>query len=208
MRITLVAFLFALAACAPAEPPVEAGTTVETAEPAADTGADNMAAGDKLAEDTSGDAAGHAQSDTAAPGDPAMPEGTAANPTVAHLRGRVSYPSEELPAMRVCALATEDMGLGYCTRTEVNAPHYGLKVPPGTWILLAWPQDTGTEGAPGLLSQASECLATAGLDCDDHDFFELTVDAGEVREGLDINDWYYPPEAPPLPMEPRGETLE
>jgi hypothetical protein len=197
MRTPLVAFLFVLAACAPAEPPAEAGTAaaVETPEPAAETGTENTAAGD-------------AQNHTAAPGDPAMPEGTAGNPTVAHLRGRVSYPSEELPAMRVCALATEDVGLGYCTRTEVNAPHYDLKVPPGTWILLAWPQDTGTEGAPGLLSQASECLATAGLNCDDHDFFELTVDAGEVREGLDINDWYYPPDAPPLPMEPRGETLE
>lgn len=208
MRITLVAFLFALAACAPAEPPADAGTAVETAEPTAETGADHMAAGDSLAEDTVGEAAGDAQKNAAATGDPTMPEDTAANPAVAHLRGRVSYPSEELPAMRVCALATEDVGLGYCTRTEVNAPHYDLKVPPGTWILLAWPQDTGTEGAPGLLSQASECLATAGLDCDDHDFFELTVDAGEVREGLDINDWYYPPEAPPLPMEPRGETLE
>jgi hypothetical protein len=209
MRIILVAFLFALAACAPAEPPAEAGTAaVETPEPAAETGAAGMAAGDTVAEGAADAAAVDAQNDAAATGDPAMPEDTPANPAVAHLRGRVSYPSEELPAMRVCALATEDMGLGYCTRTKVNAPHYDLKVPPGTWILLAWPQDTGTEGAPGLLSQASECLATAGLNCDDHDFLELTVDAGEVREGLDINDWYYPPEAPPLPMEPRGETLE
>lgn len=199
MRITLVVLLFALAACAPAGPPAEAG-----AEPAAETGTDTVAAGDSLAEDNPGDA----QGGTTATADPAMPEVTATGPAPAHLRGRVSYPSEELPAMRVCALATEDMGLGYCTRTGVNAPHYDLKVPPGTWILLAWPQDTGTEGAPGLLSQASECLATAGLNCDDHDFLELTVDAGEVREGLDINDWYYPPEAPPLPMEPRGETLE
>lgn len=126
----------------------------------------------------------------------------------ARLRGRVSYPSEELPAMRVCALATEDMGLGYCSETAVNAPHYELHVPPGTWILLAWPQGTGTAGDPGLLSDASECLATSGLNCDDHDFLELTVDAGEVREGLDINDWYYPPGSTLLPMEPRGETLE
>lgn len=204
MRITLVVLLFALAACAPAGPPAEAGAGADTAEPAAETGADTVAPADSLADDSAGDA----QGGTTATGDPAMSEDTATGPANAHLRGRVSYPSEELPAMRVCALATEDMGLGYCTRTGVNAPHYDLELPPGTWILLAWPQDTGTAGAPGLLSQASECLATAGLNCDDHDFLELTVDAGEVREGLDINDWYYPPEAPPLPMEPRGETLE
>ncbi len=186
MRVAIV-LLFALAACRPAEAPVEA--------PAA-------------AADTVATAPAPAADAAPAGAEPAAAETAAAPPTAATLRGRVSYPSEELPAMRVCALATEDMGLGYCSETAVNAPHYELRVPPGTWILLAWPQDTGTEGAPGLLSMASECLATSGLDCDDHDFLELTVDAGEVREGLDINDWYYPPEAPPLPMEPRGETLE
>lgn len=204
MRFTPVIFLFALAACTPAEPPAGTGAVAETAEASTPAGTEEVAAGDSVAQD----ATRITTADAAAMGDAAKPEDAATGPGIAHLRGRVSYPSEELPAMRVCALATEDVGLGYCARTEVNAPHYELKVPPGTWILLAWPQDTGTEGAPGLLSQASECLATAGLDCDDHDFLELTVDAGEVREGLDINDWYYPPEAPPLPMEPRGETLE
>lgn len=192
MRVAFVLLLFALAACRPAGAPAEA--------PPAETGADSSASAPPEPASAPDAASGSAE--------PAAAETGTAPPVAATLRGRVSYPSEELPAMRVCALATEDMGLGYCSETAVNAPHYELRVPPGTWILLAWPQDTGTEGAPGLLSMASECLATSGLDCDDHDFFELTVDAGDVREGLDINDWYYPPEAPPLPMEPRGESLE
>jgi hypothetical protein len=197
MRKFLVCACLLAAACAPAEetPATDAATAPAAASSApVDTAAPEVA-----------------PSATAPPDVPAAsPTGaddTAVATPHALLRGRVSYPSEELPAMRVCALATEDVGLGYCAETAVNAPHYELRVPPGTWILLAWPQDTGTEGAPGLLSMASECLATSGLNCDDHDFFELTVDAGETREGLDINDWYYPPEAPPLPMEPRGETL-
>jgi hypothetical protein len=196
MRKFLVCACLVLAACAPAadETPAPATATTPAAESAAPV---EMATPEPA-------------SSEAAPPDAAPPaaDGAAIATPHALLRGRVSYPSEELPAMRVCALATEDVGLGYCVETAVNAPHYELRVPPGTWILLAWPRDTGTDGAPGLLSMASECLATSGLDCDDHDFLELTVGAGETRESLDINDWYAPPEALPLPMEPRGEVLE
>ena len=195
MRTILACCALVLAACAPSAPPAD------DAAAAADTSEVSLAA-------PPAEVAPPAEASSGPPETAAAPDATAPATPHAVLRGRVSYPSEELPAMRVCALATEDLGLGYCAETAVNAPHYQLRVPPGTWILLAWPQDTGTEGAPGLLSMASECLATGGLDCDDHGFLELTLDAGETREGLDINDWYYPPEAPPLPMEPRGEVLE
>ncbi|WP_146907630.1 hypothetical protein [Arenimonas daejeonensis] len=127
-------------------------------------------------------------------------------PTTAMLRGRVSYPSEELPEMRVCAIDPADPGRGYCTKTAANEPHYELIVPPGAWWLLAWPQDTGAAGDPGLLSVASECLATGGLDCDDHALRPIAAPVGTVTEGLDINDWYYDPRETPPPMEPRGET--
>jgi hypothetical protein len=206
MRKLVLWSALGLAACTPPAPPAD-----EAAQPAqaTETGLAAPPAGSPSTEATGAEAAAPDAAPAEARGGEATPP-DAASPTTPHaiLRGRVSYPSEELPAMRVCALATEDMGLGYCAQTAVNAPHYELRVPPGTWILLAWPQDTGTEGAPGLLSMASECLATSGLNCDDHGFLELTLDAGETREGLDINDWYYPPEAPPLPMEPRGEVLE
>lgn len=131
-----------------------------------------------------------------------------AAPDHARLLGRVSYPSEELPAMRVCAIAATDPGLGHCRLTAVNQPHYELAVPAGDWWLVAWPQDTGTAGDPGLLSAASECLGSVGVGCDDHALLAITVAAGEVREGLDINDWYYDPQATPPPMPPRGETGE
>ena len=76
------------------------------------------------------------------------------------------------------------------------------------WWLLAWPRDTGAAGDPGLLSAASDCLGSGGVGCDDHALREVVVADGEVREGLDINDWYYDPQAMPPPMEPRGETLQ
>lgn len=156
----------------------------------------------------------------ATPGPPAAPSGEdpaaaatrtlpgALPPGAARLRGRVAYPSEYLPPMRVCAVATEDPGLGFCTETAENTPHFDLVLPSGTWWLLAWPQGTGTAGEPGLLSQASACLGSGGAGCDDHGLLELTVAPGEVREGLDINDWYYDPTTEPPPMAPRGETLQ
>jgi len=137
-------------------------------------------------------------------GDPPTAATGRGEPSLARLVGRVAYPSEYLPPMRVCALAADDPGTAHCLRTAENEPHYGLSVPAGDWVLLAWPQDTGTAGDPGLLSQASECIGTAGLGCDDHALRVVTVAAGEHREGLDINDWYYDPREFPPPMEPQG----
>lgn len=124
--------------------------------------------------------------------------------SLARLAGRVAYPSEYLPPMRVCALARHDPGTAHCLRTAENEPHFGISVPAGEWLLLAWPQDTGTDGDPGLLSRASECLGTGGLDCDDHALLVVEVAAGEHRGGLDINDWYYDPQVYPPPAPPRG----
>lgn len=190
MRLLMTAGLLALTACTPAAPPAEpaAPETVaapETADALAPVAAPEVPPPPPIAD-------GHA--DDATPPPPA-----------ARLRGRVSYPGEDLPAMRVCALATEDPGWGFCTTTKVNSPHYEVVLPGGTWWLLAWPQDSGTAGEPGLFSMASDCLATGGTDCDDHTLREVTLDSGEVREGLDINDWYYEPETQPPPMQPRGE---
>lgn len=191
MRLLMTAGLLALVACTPASPPADPASTGPAAAtaPAPPEAAPDPEAAIPPAPPGTGLAA-----DEAPPSAPA-----------ARLRGRVSYPSEELPAMRVCAIATEDPGWGFCTTTAVNSPHYEVKLPGGTWWLLAWPQDSGTAGEPGLLSAASECLATGGTECNDHSLLEVTLDSGEVREGLDINDWYYDPRETPPPMQPRGE---
>lgn len=138
-----------------------------------------------------------------ATGTAAAPAPTLAVPSGAHLSGRVSYPSEYLPPMRVCALAAADPGRAYCMQTAANRPHYELHVPAGDWWLLAWPQDTGSTGDPGLLSAASDCLGAGGIDCDEHQLLAVTVSDGERREALDINDWYYDPRAFPPPMPPQ-----
>ncbi|MBW8367259.1 MAG: hypothetical protein K0M70_05300 [Arenimonas sp.] len=124
-------------------------------------------------------------------------------PLPARLTGRITYPSEELPVMRVCAVDSTDPGTAVCFRTVAGQATYLLDVPAGAWWLLAWPQDTGTEGDPGLLSAASACLASGATGCDDHALQLVQVQAGDVRDGLDINDWYYDRGEFPPPMPPR-----
>jgi len=131
-------------------------------------------------------------------------------PVPARLTGRITYPSEELPVMRVCAVDSTDPGTAVCFRTVAGQATYWLDVPPGAWWLLAWPQDTGTEGDPGLLSAASACLASGAMGCDDHALQLVQVQAGDVRDGLDINDWYYdrgefPPPKPPQDLDDGSE---
>jgi hypothetical protein len=131
-----------------------------------------------------------------APATPVVAEG-------ASLGGRVAYPSEESPAMRVCAIDSTDPGTAVCVQTEANSPHWGLVVPAGSWWLVAWPLDTGTEGNPGLLTEASECLGTGGVDCEGHAPKALVVVDGDRLDGLDINDWFYDPREFPPPMPPK-----
>ena len=178
MRLIAIAGLLALAACTDTAPPSPAAA--DDASPSA------------------------ARADDAGALPPEAAQAGAAD-APATLRGRVMYPSEELPAMRVCALAVADPGSAHCIATEVHQMHFELVLPAGEWWLLAWPLDTGTAGDPGLLSAASACLAAGGTGCDDHALLPVRLAAGELRDGLDINDWYYDPTAFPPPMAPAGD---
>ena len=156
------------------------------------------------------DAAPAPVEEAVAPAGPVAADPVAASPTdtpaatmTARLAGRITYPSEELPVMRVCAVDSTDPGSAVCTRTTAGQDTYTLDVPAGAWWLLAWPQDTGTEGDPGLLSEASACLVRGEAGCDDHALALLTVQPGDAREGLDINDWYYDRGEFPPPMPPQ-----
>lgn len=171
--LTLSFLLLGLAACQP-----ESSSSAEVAAAAADTA--------------------QAEAPDASP-----PASAAADTTpLARLRGQVSYPSEYVPAMRVCAIAADDPGTGHCGETAQNAPDFDLAVPAGDWWLVAWPLDEAA-GDPGVLSNASDCIARADIGCDDHALAAITVTAGETREGLAINDWYYDPREFPPPMQPR-----
>lgn len=126
----------------------------------------------------------------------------------ARLAGNVTYPSEELPAMRVCAVDAGDIGRGYCTTLPRQSTDWALAVPPGNWLLWAWPLATGADERPGRHSQASSCLAETGEGCNAHAMRPIEVAAGEARTGLMINDWYADPgDGEDLPRPPRGEPV-
>ena len=124
----------------------------------------------------------------------------------ARLSGIVTYPSEGIPPMRVCAVARDDAGTGYCIDLDGSSPDWQLAVPRGTWLLWAWPEAAENDGRPGRHSQASSCIAEVGEGCDAHAMRAVEVVADEARSGLMINDWYADDGADP-PYPPRGETV-
>ena len=125
---------------------------------------------------------------------------------LALVSGRLSYPSEYIPAMRVCAVQVSDPGYGICVETPPYQRTYTLEVRPGQWWVLAWPRDTGTAGDPGAYTEAVSCLAEGRAGCDDGRLRVLDLAAGQQQDGVDILDWYNFTPAE-WPMEPRGETL-
>ena len=201
-QVFLLPLMSLLAACTPAPAPDAAPAPVEEATVAAGpVPADPVAAlAADAADPASADPSAEAPVATATFAE-AAPAASAAG--TARLSGRITYPSEELPVMRVCAVDSTDPGSAVCVRTAAAQDAYSLDVPAGSWWLLAWPQDTGTEGDPGLYSAASVCLARGAAGCDDHALALVDVRAGEVREGLDINDWYYDRSEFPPPMPPQ-----
>lgn len=127
-------------------------------------------------------------------GDASLPaDGTMLPAGLAEIRGRLAYPSEELPPMRVCAVDVADTARAYCVETSAGSARYRIQVPPGTWWLMAWAREGGEDGLPGTYSEATECLTENRSGCDDHRLRAVDVEAGDRREGVDILDWYGSP---------------
>ncbi len=78
-----------------------------------------------------------------------------------------------------------DDGTYYWVDTTATHPNYTLQVPPGTYHLVAY-----GHGLPSVPDLPYVAAGYTGMDpsCG-KELLEVTVTAGEVREGLDIADW-------------------
>jgi hypothetical protein len=103
------------------------------------------------------------------------------------IRGHLSYPSEFLPAQRVIAFRVSTMEIEAEVTTEDGQEEYELSVAAGDYFVVAYLPD-GTFSAG--YSQAVPCGLTAN--CTDHSLIAVHVDAGQVVEGIDPQDWYAP----------------
>lgn len=127
----------------------------------------------------------------------------------ATITGKLSYPSEFLPPMRVVAFSLTDKK-AYFIDTAKGQGQFSLNVPAGTYYLVSYTYEgiagnTGQVdsytlgGGPfaGGYTQMVPCGLAVG--CDDHTLLPITVTEGQTVNA-DPGDWYAPEGTfPPMP---------
>jgi hypothetical protein len=119
------------------------------------------------------------------------------------ISGRLSYPSEFIPALVVFAIRADDGGtyrLLHTQRVPPGSPSYTMAaVEPGVYTVVAFVEGQGSALA-GAYTAAAACGLGAG--CTDHSLLRVTVRAGATVTGIDVTDWYAGPGA--FPSRPAG----
>ena len=111
------------------------------------------------------------------------------------ITGTLSYPSEYLPPMRVCAFELAE-ATPYCVRTGEDQAQYRIEgIPPGDYLVLAFPQE-----ADALPGGYTGCVPDLSAGCGDHDLKPIIVAAGQTTPDIDPADYYA--EAADWPQEP------
>ena len=146
---------------------------------------------------------------TASPIPTLMPEPSPAAAMNGTITGKLSYPSEFIPPLRVVAFSQTD-GKAYFIDTAEDQQEYSLEVPAGIYYVVSYLH----EGVPGTTGQADSytlgggpfaggytqmvpCGLAAG--CEDHTLLAVTVNGGETATA-NPGDWYAPEGTfPPMP---------
>jgi hypothetical protein len=131
-------------------------------------------------------------------------------PAAGTITGKLSYPSEFIPSMRVAAFSLTD-GNAYFVDTGNSQGEYSIDVPAGTYYVVSYPY----EGVAGNTGQADSYTLTGGplaggytemvlcnlyVDCAPHTLIPVTVATGQTVEDVNPGDWYAPQGTyPPMP---------
>ena len=104
--------------------------------------------------------------------------------TSASISGAIRDGNRAPPGLRVCATPVEG-GAPTCIDTAQGARAYRIEVTPGRYYLLGWAQS----GELALIAHASQ-IRCIRAPCPPDELIEVTVVAGEQREGIDLNGGY------------------
>ena len=128
------------------------------------------------------------------------------SPGLGDISGRLSYPSEGIPPLRVIAFSLAE-DTYYFIDTDLNQTAYRIRdIPAGDYHVVAYVIDDDS-GFAGGYSQAVLCGLGAG--CDDHRLVLVRVKAGQETADIDPGDWYAPSGAfPPGPFAAFGPESE
>ena len=101
------------------------------------------------------------------------------------ISGKLSYPSESIPAQRVCAIDLKG-DKEYCQQTQQGDAAYAIVAPAGAyWVYAALADDT--TGKRAYYSEFVRCGLNA--ECKDHTPVEVAVEAEKIA-AADPQDWY------------------
>lgn len=114
-------------------------------------------------------------------------------PEMGMITGDLYYPSEGIPPLRIVAFEADDWE-NYISKEILSGRSYQLQVPPGEYFVLAYLLDPGVTDPDfsGAYSQFVLCGLQAG--CEDHSLVPVKILPGETVTGIDLADWYLPPD--------------
>ena len=113
------------------------------------------------------------------------------------IAGSLGYPSEVIPAMRVCAFDLAE-GAAHCISSAPFQREYRIDdVPRGDYQVLAYPRDGSS--APGGYTG---CVDDLSARCTEHDLRVVVVVAGKTTRDIDPVDFYAGDAGVGWPVEP------
>jgi hypothetical protein len=105
------------------------------------------------------------------------------------ISGKLSYPSEFLPPMRVCAIAVDGASRFGCVSTRENQRAYRIdNLAPATYYVLAYVKDGGVHST-GAFTRAVRC-GVGQPRCTDGSLIPVTLGEGNSITGVDPGDFY------------------
>jgi len=126
---------------------------------------------------------------------------TMVKPETGNISGTLSYPSEQIPPLRIVAI---NIKTGEYYATEVTDNNlYGLDgIPTGTYHVIAY--QLTESGTTMNMAGGYTKYVTCGMsvECTDHSLVDVAVEAGKLTTGIDPADWYAPQgTVPPAPSQ-------
>jgi hypothetical protein len=123
------------------------------------------------------------------------------------IAGKLSYPGESLPPLRIVAFREEKSvkTKSYQFVEVFNQATYQINnLKPGTYWVIAYPITPAKQIPPGLEGGFTKAVACGlSVNCTDHTLVEVQVKPGQVTNHIDPGDWYAPtgsyPKDPTLP---------
>jgi hypothetical protein len=129
----------------------------------------------------------------------AIPPNSDFIPPMGSISGRLSYPADALPALRVAAFEVKTGEVSY-TDLPAGKQTYSFELPVGTYHVVAYvlPTKGFPTGFAGGYTQAVPC--GLALECANHNLIPVSVVEAQTTENIDPVDWYAPEGSfPPMP---------